>query len=320
MSVVDFAQSTKSVYDIVPDRAAELKKELGEEDAYQFGPLLFSKQAPRSDLVWAHNVWSDLRVVKTVSISAAVNELRAMKRKWHRAHAPEDQFRRSSLIESELPRWKRPIATFPSKLVPSDWGSWTLLDRDWLLAATKNSSPFLDGVARFEEINPEKEIKPPSQAYKKLWEALCLAGHWPQAGEVCVDLGGAPGGWTWALLELGAEVHTVDRADLDPNLSKYPLMTQRPFFHRADAFKFRPDYVKKKPDWVFSDVICYPERLKELMETWGGLEPRPNLVFTLKFQGETDFAMIEHFKKYPGSTIRHLSVNKHEVTWIWLRQ
>jgi len=318
VNLLEFAESTKSVYEFDESRLAEIRSELAEPDAFHFGPMLLSKQPPRSDVVWARNVWSDLHLVKVTSISSAVDRLRGMKRKWHRVHAPEDLFRRSSLIEAELPRWKRPTCPFPSEVPAADWGSWTLVDRDWMMAATKNSSPFLSGIARFDEISEEQTIKPPSQAYKKLWEALTILGRWPKAGEVCVDLGASPGGWSWALLELGAEVHSVDRADLDPNLSLYEKVSQRPFFHRADAFRFRTELVKK-PDWVFSDVICYPERLKEFMETWGKLDPRPNLLFTLKFQGETDFEIIKYFKSFEGSFMRHLSANKHEVTWAWLR-
>jgi 23S rRNA (cytidine2498-2'-O)-methyltransferase len=321
VNVLDFAQSgVRAVYEFPENRVAELRRELNEPDAFEFGPLLLSRQDPKFDAVWAHNIWSEVKVSKISSISTAANELRPLRRKWHRAYAPEDLFRRSSLIESELPRWKRPILKFPGEVPPADWGSWTLLDKDWLLFGAQNSSPFLSGIAKFEELSDEILIKPPSQAYKKIWEGLSLVGRWPQKGEVCVDLGSSPGGWTWALLELGAEVHSVDRSELDPNLARYPLISQRPFFYRSDAFKFRTELVKKKVDWVFSDVICYPERLKEFMETWGKLEPRPNLMFTLKFQGETDFSTIEHFRNYPGSFLRHLSVNKHEITWIWLNK
>ena len=39
-------------------------------------------------------------------------------------------------------------------------------------------------------------------------------------------------------------------------------------------------------------------------------------VCTLKFQGETDYATAARFAAIPGSVLRHLYHNKHELTWI----
>src|SRR6185437_10472545 len=44
---------------------------------------------------------------------------------------------------------------------------------------------------------------PPSRAYQKLEEAFAWLGRAPRAGETCVDLGAAPGGWTATLLKRG---------------------------------------------------------------------------------------------------------------------
>ena len=62
---------------------------------------------------------------------------------------------------------------------------------------------------------------PPNRAYLKLWEALTLAanmpdGRMPRPGELCLDLGSSPGGWSWVLQKLGARVISVDKAPLDP--------------------------------------------------------------------------------------------------------
>ena len=39
---------------------------------------------------------------------------------------------------------------------------------------------------------------------------------------------------------------------------------------------------------------------------------------TLKFQGDTDFAVMQRFAAVPGSRLVHLHHNKHELTWIRL--
>ena len=41
-------------------------------------------------------------------------------------------------------------------------------------------------------------------------------------------------------------------------------------------------------------------------------------VCTIKFQGETEHATAARFAAIPGSTLRHLYHNKHELTWIKL--
>ncbi len=73
----------------------------------------------------------------------------------------------------------------------------------------------------------EDHIGPPSRAYLKLWEALVRFGRWPAPGDRCLDLGASPGGWTWVLAKLGANVTAVDKAPLAPAVAAMPGVTQR---------------------------------------------------------------------------------------------
>ena len=123
-----------------------------------------------------------------------------------------------------------------------------------MLASPVCSSPFPNGEFEFEEDNEG----PPSRAYRKLWEALALAGALPAAGETCVDAGASPGGWTWALAGLGAEVLAIDRADLEPRIAALPTVATL----RHDAFTLKPRDIGAV-DWLCSDVICYPPALFE---------------------------------------------------------
>ena len=68
--------------------------------------------------------------------------------------------------------------------------------------AARCASPFPHGEVGFVE---DKAI-PPNRAYLKLWEAFTLLGRHPGAGERCLDMGASPGGWTWVLQSLGAQV------------------------------------------------------------------------------------------------------------------
>jgi 23S rRNA (cytidine2498-2'-O)-methyltransferase len=84
---------------------------------------------------------------------------------------------------------------------------------------------------------------------------------------------------------------------------------------KHDAFTLKPDAIEPV-DWFFSDLICEPARLSELVGTWAASGRVKNFVCTLKFKGPTDFAAIERFR-LKGGKIRHLFHNKHELTW-WL--
>ena len=177
--------------------------------------------------------------------------------------------------------------------------------QDRLLASPTKSSPFVNGECHFIE----DRIGPPSRAYLKLWEALVRLGRWPQPGERCLDLGASPGGWTWALVQLGANVTAVDKAPLDPAVAAMAGVTQR--LDSAFAVPVEP------VDWLFSDVIAYPDRLLALVRRWMEAGAARHIICTLKFQGPTDHAAADGFTAIPGGQLMHLFHNKHELTWLW---
>jgi 23S rRNA (cytidine2498-2'-O)-methyltransferase len=115
------------------------------------------------------------------------------------------------------------------------------------------------------------------------------------------------------LQRLGARVISVDKAPLAPDIAGLPAIEYR----RASAFALDPQEVGPV-DWLFSDVVCYPARLFALIERWlaSGLARR--FVCTIKFQGDTDHATAARFAAIPGSQLRHLFHNRHELTWIKL--
>jgi len=274
----------------------ELLEELGDGVREVRERLVLHDGPPRA-AAWAQNTWHDPLEIPFASVGEAAKALRAIQRNW--ALYSTTGHRRAALIQEKLPHVSSKPMGFPGPLPIAPLGSWTLLDRGRLLAAARCSSAFPHGEVRFVE---DKE-GPPSRAYLKLWEALTLLRRWPQPGETCVDLGASPGGWTWVLARSGARVVSVDKAPLDPRVA--PLAELR----QESAFGIEPFDV----DWLFSDVVCYPERLLALVKRW--LPHAPNLVCTVKFQGKTDHATARAFAAIEGSRLMHLSHNKHELTW-----
>ncbi len=274
----------------------DLLTELGDGVREVRERLVLHDGPPRA-AAWAQNTWHDPVEIPFASVNDAAKALKAIQRNW--ALYSTTEHRRAALIAEKLPHVSAKPLGFPAPLPVAPLGSWTLPDRDRLLAAARCSSAFPNGEVHFVE---DKE-GPPSRAYLKLWEALTVVGRWPQPGELCVDLGSSPGGWTWALAKLNARVVSVDKAPLDPRIA--PLAE----FRQESAFGIEPFDV----DWLFSDVVCYPDRLLALVRRW--LPHARNLVCTVKFQGKTDHATTREFTRIEGSRLMHLFHNKHELTW-----
>ncbi|MBV1838123.1 SAM-dependent methyltransferase [Acetobacter estunensis] len=283
---------------------AELER-LGTPPERWWGRLALCARPPVAS-VWALDVWTAPEVQVIASIGEAVRLLKSRQRNW--SDVPVEFFRRSSLIKDKLPPVKAAPLVFPQRPPTSPLGGWTLLAPDRLLFSQTKASPFPMGEPRFVE---DRE-GPPSRAYLKLWEACTRIGRWPVTGERCLDMGATPGGWTWAIAQLGAQVTAVDRAVLAPQVAAMPGVT----FRQESAFGLDPAK-EDRVDWLFSDVIAYPDRLLALARRWIETGKTARIVMSVKFQGETDFTIMDAFAAIPGGRLAHLFHNKHEVTFFW---
>ncbi|WBV42688.1 SAM-dependent methyltransferase [Pseudoroseomonas cervicalis] len=270
------------------------------------GPIALT-EAPPVPSAWALDVWTDPREIAVPSIKGAAAALRAIQRNW--SLQPVLHHRRAALIEAALPPLKGRALHFPEAAPSGHLGGWTLLSPELMLASPTKTSPFLRGAVRFEE---DRE-GPPSRAYLKLWEALTRLGRWPGPGETVLDLGAAPGGWTWALAQLGCQVVAVDKAQMDPGVAALPNVTIR----TESAFGLEPER-EAAADWLFSDIICYPARLLGLVQRWREAGRARNFVCTIKFQGETDHETAAAFAAIPGARVFHGAHNKHELMFCLL--
>lgn len=293
------------VYQAVEDFPGHLEQELGTFE-YIGGPLYFA-EGPRKPVFWTQNIWLDPLEIHFDSISEAAKALRSIQRNW--APVLFTHFRRGMLIQEKLPVISEKPKVFPWLLPDSPMGSWTLIDEHTILASPHCESPFPGGVLHLQE----NKIDPPSRAYLKLQEALIRCRRWPAAGETCIDAGACPGGWTWVLTQLGAQVTAIDRAPLADSLMQHPLVR----YIRHDAFTMKPEDLGPV-DWLLSDVICYPPRLYEWVQKWIDSGLAKNYICTIKMQGTPDFETTRAFASIPDSHIIHLTYNKHELTWIKL--
>jgi 23S rRNA (cytidine2498-2'-O)-methyltransferase len=152
----------------------------------------------------------------------------------------------------------------------------------------------------------------PSRAFAKLVEAEIRMGQRILPGHSVVDLGAAPGSWSYVALQRGARVTAVDRSPLRDD-----LMAQRTLsFVQGDAFRYRPE---RAVDWLICDVIAEPDKLSDLLIAWlkEGLCLR--FVFTIKFKGDGSYHQLQKLKaELPAlcesAYLTRLCANKNEVT------
>ena len=304
-------ENIKSAF-LAPDGFQDqLRKELGGVQSCH-GRLILTDRPPKQPPLWVQNSWLNPLLIPIQSISDAAKKLKALQRNW--SLYSFQLHRRAQLIQEQLPHISCKPLSFPTALPQSPLGSWTLLDRDTVLAASDCSSVFPNGEVHFLE----DKKNPPNRAYLKLWEALTLAQEYPCAGQYCIDVGSSPGGWTWVLAKLGAEVLSIDRSPLDDRVSKM----QGVDFQKRDAFSLKPEEILKsreRADWLFSDLVCYPEKLFDWVMMWVKSGACDNFICTLKFQGDGDYHMAQKFADIPDSRVLHLFNNKHELTWMKLK-
>lgn len=282
------------------------------EPAQRYGRLFYFKEFQQKDAnPWfAQCVMQEPFFLHFESIGQAAAELKKIQRNW--APYQYQCFRRASLIQEKLPYINLKERTFPLQIPQSPIGLYTLIEENLILASAQTSSPLPAGKLSFVE----DHINPPSRAYLKLQESLALANFYfgaplPAPGQKCFEAGACPGGWTWVLAGLGANVLAVDRSPLDERLMKNPLVS----FQAHDAFTLSPADIGFC-DWVLSDVICYPSRLYEWVQKWLESGLCKNMICTIKMQGGIDWAAAQKFADIPNSRVLHLNYNKHELTWI----
>lgn len=144
------------------------------------------------------------------------------------------------------------------------------------LAAAAESSPWPMGIPRLKLPRGA-----PSRAALKLEEAfqvLVPSRVRERAlgeGRTAVDLGAAPGGWTYVLARRGLHVTAVDNAALGGDLARCPLVEHR----REDGLRYRPPM---PVDWLVCDMAERPSRVAALVADWLASGACKYCIFNLK--------------------------------------
>jgi len=141
----------------------------------------------------------------------------------------------------------------------------------WMLAGTHavvGQAP-ASGGARYPGGIPRLKFprEAPSRSTLKLDEAFQVLlteaerNALLRPGASAVDLGAAPGGWTYQLVARQMRVTAIDNGRVDAGLMASGLVTHL----REDGFRYRPP---KPVDWLVCDMVEKPGRVAELVARW----------------------------------------------------
>lgn len=190
----------------------------------------------------------------------------------------------------------------------------------WLGVAPMGvSSPLPGGIPRLRRLGGA-----PSRSALKLEEAFQRLLSEEQRftllrdGDTAVDLGAAPGGWTWVLRQYGLRVAAIDNAELAENLRTDPDVEHV----RADAFIWQP---ARNVDWLVCDVVDKPARVVETVARWLRRGWARDALFNLKLPMRQRWQAVANAQerfwrilgpqgRYYSLQIRHLYHDREEVT------
>jgi 23S rRNA (cytidine2498-2'-O)-methyltransferase len=169
----------------------------------------------------------------------------------------------------------------------------------------------------------------PSRSTLKLAEAFATFLGEREAALVrpglrAVDLGAAPGGWTWQLARRGLRVTAVDNGALRGDVAIDPLVTHV----RDDGFHWRP---RRPVDWLVCDIVEQPRKIAALVAGWIADGAARRSIFNLKLPMKKRYDEVMRAQAAIADTLtragvgfmlrfRHLYHDREEVTGYVTRQ
>ncbi|GAB3373872.1 23S rRNA (cytidine(2498)-2'-O)-methyltransferase RlmM [Azotobacter armeniacus] len=132
------------------------------------------------------------------------------------------------------------------------------------LAEAGNSAAWPMGIPRLKF--PREAPSRSTLKLEEAWHQFIPREAWDlrlAPGMTAVDLGAAPGGWSWQLVNRHIRVTAVDNGPMAQSLMDSGLVEHI----RADGFVFRP---RRPVDWMVCDIVEKPARTAALIETWLG--------------------------------------------------
>ncbi|TLF48673.1 23S rRNA (cytidine(2498)-2'-O)-methyltransferase RlmM [Halomonas urmiana] len=125
-----------------------------------------------------------------------------------------------------------------------------------------NRSELLGGIRRlrFPHAAPSRSTLKLEEA----WHEFVPRDEWQERlgeGMQAADLGAAPGGWTWQLVQRGMHVYAIDNGPMDKGLMATGMVEHL----REDGFVWVPP---GRLDWLVCDIVDQPSRVMSMVQRW----------------------------------------------------
>lgn len=182
-----------------------------------------------------------------------------------------------------------------------------------------NRSEHRGGILRLR--SPREAPSRSTLKLEEAWHVFVPRDAWSERlseGMQAVDLGAAPGGWTYQLVRKGMYVYAIDNGPMDKTL----MATGQVDHLREDGFIWEPP---NRLDWLVCDIVDKPIRVVEMIERWLTRRWCREAVFNLKLPMKQRWQEVERCLTHLDQRLndarvpaeircRHLYHDREEVT------
>jgi len=184
----------------------------------------------------------------------------------------------------------------------------------------KTASPWPMGIPRLRYPSgaPSRAVLKIEEAFSTFFPSESISSVL-SPGMTAIDLGAAPGGWTWFLAKKQIYVQAIDNGALASSLTSGPLADYVDHLEQ-DAFKFSP---RRSVDWLFCDLVEQPKKVSALVADWIAAGRCKRALFNLKLPMKDRLAEVQRClepildaARLKGLTARakHLYHDRLEIT------
>lgn len=162
------------------------------------------------------------------------------------------------------------------------------------------------------------DTKAPARSYLKIEEVFERMGEVPAPGQRVVDLGAAPGGWSYAFLKRGCRVLAVDNGPL--KLQNLDGAGGSLTHLRENGISFTPPPAWRPLDWMVSDMLIPPGQTLGMFRKWMEHAWMRRFVFNVKLPQQHPYPALKPIEAFLQSqsgikfNIRQLYHDRREVT------
>ncbi|WFB34573.1 SAM-dependent methyltransferase [Kiritimatiellota bacterium B12222] len=219
--------------------------------------------------------------------------------------------RRGNQLHPGLKKWERK----PGKLFKQQKGmilQWACTDRGFLFSSSSPTE--LTATEPGGRTRMKMDSRAPSRSYLKIEEAFVRLGREPEAEQTVIDLGAAPGGWSFAFAKRGCQVTSIDNGPLKIDDA---CIRRIEHLHR-DGLTFQLGKLQPPVDWLVGDMLIPPGKVLGLLRYWVDGHHCKNIVMNVKLPQNNPLPamepILEWMKRYPELQVRQFYHDRREVT------